>query len=88
MTNMEIVLIVNIQQTIKKYECRTGQFEGFFVSSVEFCKHVKFDDNKRNHRDNNQTGTQKLPSSSSHREFRGRTRAAGATGELVTRRTR
>lgn len=21
----------------KKYECRTGQFEGFFVSSVEFC---------------------------------------------------
>jgi hypothetical protein len=31
----------------KKYECRTGPFEGFFVSSVEFCKHVKFDDNKR-----------------------------------------
>ena len=24
---------------------RTGPFEGFFVSSVEFCKHVKFDDN-------------------------------------------
>ena len=21
----------------KKYECRTGPFEGFFVSSVEFC---------------------------------------------------
>ena len=21
-----------------KYECRTGPFEGFFVSSVEFCK--------------------------------------------------
>ena len=31
----------------KKYECRTGPFEGFFVSSVEFCKDVKFDDNKR-----------------------------------------
>ena len=31
----------------KKYECRTGPFEGFFVSSVEFCKHIKFDDNKR-----------------------------------------
>ena len=45
----------------KKYECRTGPFEGFFVSSVEFCKHVKFDDNKRNHRDNNQTGTQGPP---------------------------
>jgi hypothetical protein len=27
----------------KKYECRTGPFEGFFVGSVEFCKHVKFD---------------------------------------------
>ena len=31
----------------KKYECRTGPFEGFFVSSVEFCKHVKFDNEKR-----------------------------------------
>ena len=27
----------------KKYECQTGPFEGFFVSSVEFCKHIKFD---------------------------------------------
>jgi hypothetical protein len=36
---------------IKKYECRTGPFEGFFVSSVEFCdaKHKKFDD-RNNHR--------------------------------------
>ena len=25
----------------KKYECRTGPFEGFFVSSVEFCKQIK-----------------------------------------------
>ena len=41
----------------KKYECRTGPFEGFFVSSVEFCKHVKFDkDNDR--KDNNRTGAQ------------------------------
>ena len=31
----------------KKYECRTGPFEGFFVSSVEFCKHVKFDKDDR-----------------------------------------
>jgi hypothetical protein len=48
----------------KKYECRTGPFEGFFVSSVEFCKHVKFDDDKRrdHNRDNsNQTGTQGPP---------------------------
>ena len=44
-----------------KYQYRTGPFEGYFVSSVEFCKHVKFDDNKRDHRDNNQTGTQGPP---------------------------
>jgi hypothetical protein len=45
----------------KKYECRTGPFEGFFVSSVEFCKHVKFDDRKDNDRKDvrdNITGTQ------------------------------
>ena len=42
----------------KKYECRTGPFEGFFVGSVEFCKFNKFDDRKDHSRDNNQTGTQ------------------------------
>jgi hypothetical protein len=36
----------------KKYECRTGPFEGFFTSSVEFCFDKKFDDKKRDHRDN------------------------------------
>ncbi len=39
----------------KKYEGRTGPFEGFFVSSVEFCKFNKFDDKvdrKDNNRDN------------------------------------
>jgi hypothetical protein len=46
----------------KKYECRTGPFEGFFVSSVEFCKHVKFDDNDRDRdNNNNPTGTQGPP---------------------------
>ena len=25
---------------VNKYECQTGSFEGFFVSSVEFCKEV------------------------------------------------
>ena len=46
----------------KKYECRTGPFEGFFVSSVEFCKHVKFNDDRKDHsRDNNRTGTQGPP---------------------------
>ena len=44
----------------KKYECRTGPFEGFFVSSVEFCKHVKFDDRKDHSRDN-RTGAQGPP---------------------------
>jgi len=45
----------------KKYECRTGPFEGFFVSSVEFCKHVKFDDRKDNKDRDNRTGTQGPP---------------------------
>ena len=57
----------------KKYECRTGPFEGFFVSSVEFCKHVKFDDNKRDGKIGPQgpPGPQGLP---------GATGATGATG--------
>jgi hypothetical protein len=43
-----------------KYECRTGPFEGFFVSSVEFCdaKHKKFDDRKDR---DNKTGPQGPP---------------------------
>jgi hypothetical protein len=46
----------------KKYECRTGPFEGFFVSSVEFCD-AKHDDKKRDHKDNrdNRTGQQGPP---------------------------
>ena len=46
----------------KKYECRTGPFEGFFVSSVEFCKFDKFDDkdDRKDIRDN-RTGTQGPP---------------------------
>jgi hypothetical protein len=45
----------------KKYECRTGPFEGFFVSSVEFCKHVKFDDKDDRKDIRNKTGTQGPP---------------------------
>ena len=45
MTNMEIVLIAHTQQATRNMNVRTGPFEGFFVCSVEFCKHVKFDDN-------------------------------------------
>ena len=46
-----------------KYQCRTGPFEGFFVSSVEFCKHVKFDDKNDNRKDirDNRTGIQGPP---------------------------
>ena len=46
----------------KKYECRTGPFEGFFVGSVEFCKHIKFDDkdDRKDIRDN-RTGIQGPP---------------------------
>ena len=42
----------------KKYECRTGPFEGFFVGSVEFCKNVIFDKHDKKDRDDNRTGTQ------------------------------
>jgi hypothetical protein len=44
----------------KPYECRTGPFEGFFTSSVEFCdaKHKKFDDRKDR---DNKTGPQGPP---------------------------
>ncbi|HEY6659475.1 MAG TPA: hypothetical protein VIZ62_13200 [Nitrososphaeraceae archaeon] len=45
----------------KKYECRTGPFEGFFVSSVEFSKHIKFDDKDRKDIRDNRTGTQGPP---------------------------
>ena len=57
---MEIDIIVSIQLKINKYECRTGPFEGFFVSSVEFCK-FKFDKDDRKDRKDNRTGTQGQP---------------------------
>ena len=43
-----------------KYECRTGPLEGFFVSSVEFCK-FKFDKDDRKDIRDNRTGTQGPP---------------------------
>ena len=54
------------QDKENKYECRTGPFEGFFVSSPEFCKHINLDDKKDdrkkdssrdNNTNNNNTGT-------------------------------
>ncbi len=65
----------------KKYECRTGPFEGFFVSSVEFCKHVKFDDDKKDHaRDSNRTGTQGPPGPPGPKGETGSRGETGATG--------
>ena len=64
----------------KKYECRTGPFEGFFVSSVEFCKHVKFDDKDRK---DNQTGTKGPPGPQGIQGpigFNGTQGPSGATG--------
>ena len=40
-----------------KYECQKGPLEGFFVSSVEFCKQVKFDKDDRKDNRDNITGT-------------------------------
>jgi hypothetical protein len=65
----------------KKYECRTGPFEGFFVSSVEFCKNVKFDDRKDHARDNNnRTGTQGPPGPQGPAGPQGIQGPPGATG--------
>jgi hypothetical protein len=44
----------------KKYECRTGPLEGFFTSSVEFCK-FKFDKDDRKDNRDNRTETQGPP---------------------------
>ena len=63
----------------KKYECRTGPFEGFFVSSVEFCKHIKFDDRKDHSRDN-RTGTQGPPGPQGPAGVNGTTGPAGPQG--------
>jgi hypothetical protein len=47
----------------KKYECRTGPFEGFFVGSVEFCdaKHDKKDKDRDDRDRDNKTGAQGPP---------------------------
>ena len=61
----------------KKYECRTGPFEGFFVSSVEFCKHVKFD---KDDRKDNRTGTQGPPGPAGPQGIQGPPGETGAQG--------
>ena len=65
----------------KKYECRTGPFEGFFVSSVEFCKHLKFDKDKdRKDVRDNRTGTQGPPGPAGPAGPIGATGATGTQG--------
>ena len=66
----------------KKYECRTGPFEGFFVSSAEFCKHVKFDDRKDNSRDNNNTRAQGPPGPAGPQGLTGPPGPPGPTGAI------
>src|SRR5688500_2385834 len=68
---------------VNKYECRTGPFEGFFVSSVEFCKFNKFDDKKDDRKDvsrDNRTGTQGPPGPQGPQGPQGIQGLPGATG--------
>src|SRR5215204_6710152 len=66
----------------KKYECRTGPFEGFFVASVEFCKHIKFDgkDDRKDNKRDNRTGTQGPPGPAGPQGPPGANGTTGATG--------
>jgi hypothetical protein len=64
----------------KPYECRTGPFEGFFVSSVEFCKHIKFDDRKDHKDRDNRTGTQGPPGPQGPQGIQGPQGPPGANG--------
>ena len=67
----------------KPYECQTGPLEGFFVSSVEFCKHTKFDDRKDHNsrdRDDNKTGIQGPPGPQGPEGETGAQGLPGATG--------
>ncbi len=66
-----------------KYECQTGPLEGFFVSSVEFCKHVKFDDKRDD--DNNRTGIQGPPGPAGPPGSTGAPGAPGAPGATGAR---
>ena len=64
-----------------KYECRTGPFEGFFVSSVEFCKHIKFDNDKdRKDVRDNRTGAQGLTGPQGPAGLQGPQGPSGANG--------
>ena len=63
----------------KKYECRTGPFEGFFVGSVEFCKFKFGNDDRKDNRDN-KTGTQGPPSPQGIQGPQGNPGSTGSNG--------
>ena len=67
----------------KKYECRTGPFEGFFTSSVEFCK-FKFDDKDRKDIRDNRTGTQGPPGAQGPQGIQGIQGPIGPPGDNGT----
>ncbi len=64
----------------KKYECRTGPFEGFFVSSIEFCKRIPIVDGNNKDRGNATVGSQGPPGPTGPQGPKGDTGATGATG--------
>ena len=67
----------------KKYECRTGPFEGFFVSSVEFCKHVKFDKDRKDVSRDNRVGAQGPPGPAGPQGAIGPTGSAGPQNSIA-----
>ena len=64
-----------------KYECQTGPLEGFFVSSVEFCKHLKFDNDRKDHNRDNKVVAAGVQGSQGETGETGATGPPGATGE-------
>ena len=54
---MEIVIIAHTKPKIRNMSIESSPFEGFFVSSIEFCK-IKID---KDDRKVNRTGTQCPP---------------------------
>ena len=66
----------------KKYEFRIGTFEGFFVSSVEFCKHNKFDDRKDHKVRDNTTGIEGPTGAPGPQGLPGSAEATGSQGVL------
>jgi hypothetical protein len=79
---MTIKEVIAHTQLMKKYDCRTGPFEGFFVSSVEFCKNIKLDDKDRKDiRDrDNRTRTQGPPGPQGPQGIQGLPGSTGAIG--------